>query len=253
MRFKSVRFEMTTFLGECGNRDAEFIPRRDHGAGRACKDQAGNEYTMEYDDAGREIHQRVSTVASGVGCWVGGESYRFEDRSALLPALVSRTSMVPRSTPRPLPVGFAALSLWAVVFVSLGGHGHVAPSLTAPFSLLLAPAIFIGCSSVFAAAVPAIVFVLWASSRKASERQRTNMAVLLVVLVASIAYGVSGWSYGLRYQGESYNIGMAIIGFFGWTFLLWAWIRPYLAHSQRVWLTVAWLFTYAFPYYGERL
>lgn len=144
--------------------------------------------------------------------------------------------------------------LWGMAFIGVGGLGNRAPGVLSPLPLMMAPLVFLGVPSVFVACLPPL---LHACVRAASPSRNVLRVGFVSLLVLSLFYCFEGWSYGARWQDSTYcvlvclmNVGAALASahaVFSRTH------SPPFRRRNPEWLLVAWLCSYAFPYFGEVL
>jgi hypothetical protein len=136
------------------------------------------------------------------------------------------------------------------------------PTILCPLPLLtIIPAFLLSSWQLpyLATGVPVLLFFLWrpAFFRGAPEIPRRSYVLLGIVIVLSIVYFISGWRFGLEYEGGKYTRAVLIVNV-GWAaVLVFAFVRTWkkgaaFGTSLFVhWLLFAWLAWYAFPYLGE--
>jgi hypothetical protein len=107
--------------------------------------------------------------------------------------------------------------------------------------------------------LPVLLFFIWRPGffRGAPQVPSRSYILLAIVMVLSIIWFISGWSFGLRYQGAGYTSAVLVVNV-GWAaVLLFAFVRTWkkgasFGTSLFVhWMLFAWLTWYAFPYLGE--
>jgi hypothetical protein len=111
----------------------------------------------------------------------------------------------------------------------------------------------------FAVIVPVLLFFVWNRGLFRGEAMipRRSYFLLAGVIVLDILYFVSGWKFGLEYEGAEYTRVVCVVNFAWATFLSLAFTRAWKGGSSFTtslflhWMMFAWLAWYAFPYLGE--
>lgn len=151
----------------------------------------------------------------------------------------------------------AGLSLLIPAAVGLFIPG--APSALGPLpAITVTPAFFLP-SPAIAVAVPALLFFVWNPGlfRGESRVPTRSYWLLAVATVLSVIWFVTGWKYGLRYQGARYVYEVCAANIAGLSLLAIVFSRygkskPSFGLNLALhWLLFVWLAWYAFPYLGE--
>lgn len=150
----------------------------------------------------------------------------------------------------------AAIAL--VALQSLGLLGGGAPNLLSPASVLLVFPVFMGFPPLIVVVIFVVAFLLWRPALFSGEaRIPTRTLVLLAaVAVLSAVFYVSGWSYGIKYQG-ALNTGvclaLSVLLLVGCIVAAWRGRkRPSFPTSLALHsILFVWVASYAFPYLGE--
>jgi hypothetical protein len=136
------------------------------------------------------------------------------------------------------------------------------PSLLCPLpALTVIPAFLLSSWRLSRAAVivPVLFFLAWNTGalRGNARIPKRTYALLALATVLSVAWFVSGWNYGLKYQGPRYTHIVCIVNA-AWIALLWLIFGRYWKREPSFkinlllhWILFAWLAWYAFPYLGE--
>jgi hypothetical protein len=136
------------------------------------------------------------------------------------------------------------------------------PTILCPLPLLtVIPAFVLSTWRLHYLAVgfPALLFFLWHPGfiRGAPQVPKRSYALLAILIVLSIIYFISGWQFGLQYQGLRYTRTVLIVNL-GWAaVLVFAFVRTWQKEASfRAslfvhWMLFAWLAWYAFSYLGE--
>jgi len=155
----------------------------------------------------------------------------------------------------------AGLALMIPAALGLRGNGpntlSPLPALTTWSALLLAYLHIWQVAMLF----PTLCFFLWSPGLFHGETRtpKRSYVLLAALSISSVAWFVSGWQYGLDYQGARYTSIVAIINVVFVTFLIAAFFRnwsrgPSFKRNLILhWVLFAWLAWYAFPWLGEML
>jgi hypothetical protein len=153
-------------------------------------------------------------------------------------------------------IGFT-LFFPAAVGLRLGG----VPTVLGPFPALTVLSTFLLSwpLSMAALIVPVLFFFAWNPGlfRGDAKIPKRSYVLLALATVLSVVWFVSGWEYGLKYQGPRYTyvvcfVNTAWIGFL-WVIFTRAWKvgSSFKTNLFLHWMLFAWLTWYAFPYLGE--
>jgi hypothetical protein len=165
-----------------------------------------------------------------------------------------------------MPVGLSppqlrialAIVVCAIAAHALGLLGDGFPTPRSPYPIALTVIMFLG--------VPALVpAVLMGLSFFVSSRRALNVApkfswaaalALSIATLASIAYFIAGWHYGVQYQGRPFVLICAWMSALAatalWVVFVLCWRKQARFGSLMFYfLLFSWLSTYAFPYFGE--
>jgi hypothetical protein len=132
------------------------------------------------------------------------------------------------------------------------------PTVLCPFPFLTVLPAFIFSSRV-AVIVPVLLFFAWIPRAFQGDAKihRRSYVLLAVATILSVAWFVSGWHYGLKYQGDRYTHIVCIVNA-TWLAFLWVIFALYWKRETTLkinlllhWILFAWLAWYAFPYLGE--
>ena len=128
-------------------------------------------------------------------------------------------------------------------------------------ALTVLPAFFLSGwpLSLAAVTVPVLLFFAWNPGlfRSHAKIPKRSYILLLVATVLSVIWFVSGWNYGLKYQGARYthmifNLNVAWIGCLGVLFTRASRVgTSFKTNLFLHWMLFAWLAWFAFPYLGE--
>jgi hypothetical protein len=171
-----------------------------------------------------------------------------QNEDQITPLTVSRVRIV------------GAIAITALVAHALGIFGDGAPSLRSPYPMPLALLALLGVPPiVLAGCVGALFYV---STRRAAvsgdSRPTGKVRVLLMVaILASAANFISGWDFGIRYQGKAFvvtSICISIIAVAILSLVLSANVRdPRRRFTVSYYFVLfAWLGRYALRYVGSR-
>jgi hypothetical protein len=130
------------------------------------------------------------------------------------------------------------------------------PTILSPYPfLLLVPLFLFGRLAVV---LPALLFWIWSPQLFAGESlvPKRSAALLGILTIATPAYFAAGFRYGIKYDGQLYVVGVAVLNVAA---LLILWIGLRRARSQPSFgaslafhgLLFAWLAWCAFPNLGE--
>ena len=130
------------------------------------------------------------------------------------------------------------------------------PTIVSPYPfLVLAPFFLVGHLAVV---LPALLFWAWSPQLLAGESYvpKRSVALLGTLTIATPAYFLAGWRYGIRYDGLLHVIGVAVLNA---AVLLILWVRLHRARSRPSFgaslafhaLLFGWLAWCAFPNLGE--
>jgi hypothetical protein len=147
---------------------------------------------------------------------------------------------------------------------SLGLLSDNAPTVLCPLpALTVIPAFLLSFFSphLFKAAliVPVLFLFAWNPGllRGDAKIPKRSYVLLALATVLSIVWFVSGWNYGLEYQGAQFTHVVCIVNF-TWIAFLWViFTRPWKVGSSFKtnlflhWMLFAWLAWGAFPYLDE--
>jgi phosphatidylserine synthase len=136
--------------------------------------------------------------------------------------------------------------------------GGGSPNIVAPYPILLVFLAFEGMPLPIVLAAFLAFFWLWSVQLFRGKPGVPRRTVILMVITAglSIAYFVTSWDYGLRYQGMTYNVVCALASallLVGCALVFWR-ARKHASFGKSLLLHTllfAWLASYAFPYLGE--
>jgi hypothetical protein len=132
------------------------------------------------------------------------------------------------------------------------------PTRFCPFpALTVLPAMFL--MERLAVIVPTFLFFLWQPSlfKGNSKIPRRTYALLSIAVVLSIFWFVTGWKWGLQYQGIQhvrfvFLANIAWVAFLGLVFANSRKRVPSFKNNLFLhWILFVWLAWYAFPYLGE--
>jgi hypothetical protein len=156
-----------------------------------------------------------------------------------------------------------ALLVWFASFLTISGG---VPHLYSPFSfIIIIPALYLSSypgtqslASLIAALVGPVLFAAWSFPiMKGQMRIPKRSKILAIVLVVlSIVFLISGWSYGNQYQGAFHTIAIYIFNLAFWVGLFFterkntrfpSFISNLVFHT----LLFFWLAWVAFPWLGE--
>jgi hypothetical protein len=152
------------------------------------------------------------------------------------------------------------LSLFFPALIGLRLAG--VPTVLSPFpALTVIPGFLLSSSGLSMAAVfvPVVFFFTWnpGAFRGESKIPKRSYALLALATVLSVFWFVSGWKYGLEYQGARFThivciVNIAWVGFL-WLMFARAWKvgSSFKTNLFLHWMLFAWLAWYAFPYMGE--
>jgi hypothetical protein len=158
---------------------------------------------------------------------------------------------------------FILLSTMAVILAAIAAHslgvsGDNYPTLRSPYPVLLVIPAFLGVPVIVIAILFASAFAAWSNQLLRAEAAipRRSIVLLFVAILLSGLVFISGWEYGLKYQGMNYLFpALAISALAVVILVVIASLnrrRPMLATSAAFhFLLFAWLATYAMPYLGE--
>ncbi len=135
-------------------------------------------------------------------------------------------------------------------------------SLTVAIPILSLGAVFGGYWIAFVLGsfcVP-LVFMLWSLPLLKGQQQipiRTKIASIALILL-SLYYLGSSWSYGVAYQGKLHTVAMYLFNIITWVTLMVINFKnakqpTYNSNFAFHWLLFAWLGWVAFPWFGELL
>lgn len=167
--------------------------------------------------------------------WVGG---------AML-AAVPLASMFWLSVPAVLLLGIPTWIAESVWYWLPGGSRGVYAVLTA-LPYLLVPV-----------AVAWLFMALCRRIARRPERARVALVVSAVLVAAlSAAWHVTGWGDGMRYQGRGFILGNLVasgvaVAAMGMIAALWRWRSTPALPMLFLWLELAWVLGFAFPWMGE--
>jgi hypothetical protein len=152
------------------------------------------------------------------------------------------------------------LSLFFPALIGLGLAP--VPRVLSPFpAFTVIPGFFLSRWPISMAAliVPVLFFFAWNPGlfRGDAKIPRRSYVLLAFATVLSVLWFVSGWNYGLKYQGAQFTHVVCIVNI-AWISLLWAiFVRAWKVGSTFKtnlflhWMLFAWLAWCAFPYLGE--
>jgi hypothetical protein len=154
-------------------------------------------------------------------------------------------------------IGFT-LFLPAALGLGLGGVPTVLRPLPA---LTVLPAFLLSAwpLSLSVLFVPVLLFFAWNPGlfRGDAKIPQRSYVLLALATVLSIFWFVSGWNYGLEYQGARHTHVVCVVNV-AWVGILWvmftrAWKvgSSFKTNLLLHWMLFAWLAWYAFPYLGE--
>jgi hypothetical protein len=109
------------------------------------------------------------------------------------------------------------------------------------------------------AVLPTLLFFAWNPGLLRGETKIPNRSYVLfsTAIVLSVAYFITSWKWGMRYQGIRYvhavcAINLMCTGFMGFAFALsLKRSSSFVLNLFLHWILFAWLAWYAFPYLGE--
>jgi hypothetical protein len=109
------------------------------------------------------------------------------------------------------------------------------------------------------AVLPTLLFFAWNPGLLRGETKIPKRSYVLfsTAIVLSVAYFITSWKWGMRYQGIRYvhavcAINLVWTGFMGFAFALsWKRSSSFVLNLFLHWILFAWLAWYAFPYLGE--
>jgi len=145
-----------------------------------------------------------------------------------------------------------------LVAQALGALGGGSPLLTTPVPFPLAIPALLGMPLFLVVLFYVATFLLWKPSLfngDSAVPRRTLVLLVLGTLLSALWY-LSGWSYGLKYEGANYTLGclmLSITLFVASAIALWlatsspSFLKAILSQT----LIFLWLGTYAFPWLGE--
>jgi hypothetical protein len=106
--------------------------------------------------------------------------------------------------------------------------------------------------------VPVLIFFAWNPQLFRGDGQIPKRSIALVILATAcnMIWFVTGWNYGLQYQGPRYTAFVFVANILWLVVLVIAFLRFWRAPSFGGnllfhWMLFAWLGWYAFPYLGE--
>ena len=156
-------------------------------------------------------------------------------------------------------LGAAALALLS--WFGLGASGLGIPA-TYPFPLLIPAFVAVDAFGIWGlslvVAIIPVIFIAWSIHlfKGATKIPLRSFIFLAVIISLNILYFIYSWSYGVKWQGLTYTVIIAIINVAIASFLLWyglksreqqTYFKNYLFHLSMF----AWLSYIAFPTLGE--
>lgn len=133
------------------------------------------------------------------------------------------------------------------------------PTVASPFPFLVVVPMFLGWPFIVSAVIPifAFILILWPISRAKRGPIPMRASILLAVgTILSAPWLVTGWTYGVQYEGFDYTLRVVIINlvFICALWCFWTYTRRDSTFGWRLvfgTLLFYWLFWFAFPYLGE--